>query len=48
MVLAETYYRNEANGGKTWFNPADVTVERDGKGQVVRAVLKSDGEPVEK
>ncbi len=47
MVLAETYYRNEANGGKTWFNPADVTVERDGKGQVVRAVLKSDGEPVE-
>ncbi len=47
MVLAETYYRNEANGGKTWYNPADVTVERDGKGQVVRAVLKSDGEPVE-
>jgi len=47
MVLAETYYRNEDNGGKTWFNPADVTVERDNKGQVVRAILKSDGEPVE-
>jgi len=47
MVLAETYYRNEDNGGKTWFNPADVTVERDNKGQVVRALLKSDGEPVE-
>jgi len=47
MVLAETYYRNDENGGKTWFNPADVTVERDSKGQVVRAVLASDGEPVE-
>ncbi len=47
MVLAETYYRNEDNGGKTWFNPADVTVERDGKGQVVRAILKADGKPVE-
>jgi len=47
MVLAETYYRNEDNGGKTWFNPADVTVERDNKGQVVRAILKSDGQPVE-
>ena len=47
MVLAETYYRNEDNGGKTWFNPADVAVARDNKGQVVRAILKSDGEPVE-
>ncbi|MCK0107040.1 leucine--tRNA ligase [Marinobacter sp. S0848L] len=47
MVLAETYYRNEDNGGKSWYNPSEVTVERDGKGQVVRAVLKSDGEPVE-
>ncbi|MFV8570443.1 leucine--tRNA ligase [Marinobacter sp. SBS5] len=47
MVLAETYYRNEDNGGKSWYNPSEVTVERDGKGQVVRAVLKSDGQPVE-
>ena len=47
MVLAETYFRNEDNGGKTWFNPADVTVERDAKGQVIRAVSKTDGQPVE-
>ncbi|MBE0485525.1 class I tRNA ligase family protein, partial [Marinobacter sp.] len=47
MVLAETYYRNEDNGGKTWFNPADVTVERDAKGQVIRAVLNTDNQPVE-
>ncbi|WP_150303007.1 leucine--tRNA ligase [Pseudomonas saliphila] len=46
MVIAETYYRLEANGGKTWFNPADVTVERDAKGKIVAARLTSDGEPV--
>src|SRR5690606_17373689 len=47
MVLAETYYRIDAKGARTWFNPADVEVERDAKGKVVRAHLASDGEPVE-
>ncbi|WP_321348318.1 leucine--tRNA ligase [Halopseudomonas oceani] len=47
MVLADTYYRLEANGSKTWFNPADVDIERDGKGKVVAATLRSDGQPVE-
>ncbi len=47
MVLAETYYREDEKGSKTWYNPADVTVERDAKGQVVRAILKTDGQPVE-
>ncbi len=47
MVIAETYYRLEANGSKTWFNPADVTVERDGKGKIIAARLASDGQPVE-
>src|SRR5690606_14611257 len=46
MVIAETYYRLEANGGKTWFNPADVTVERDAKGKITAARLTSDGQPV--
>ncbi|MGV8377343.1 class I tRNA ligase family protein, partial [Pseudomonas aeruginosa] len=36
-----------ANGGKDWFNPADVEVERDAKAKVVGARLKSDGQPVE-
>ncbi|MFN3750508.1 MAG: leucine--tRNA ligase [Thiobacillus sp.] len=40
MVVADTYYREDASGKKTWFNPADVEV-RDG-----RAILKSDGQPV--
>ncbi|MGB0712336.1 MAG: leucine--tRNA ligase [Gammaproteobacteria bacterium] len=37
MVVAETYYRDEADGSKTWFNPAEVAVERDDKGRVTEA-----------
>ncbi|HRK78915.1 MAG TPA: leucine--tRNA ligase [Thiobacillus sp.] len=40
MVVADTYYREDAAGKKTWFNPTDVEL-RDGV-----AVLKSDGQPV--
>ncbi|PVZ15658.1 MULTISPECIES: leucine--tRNA ligase [unclassified Pseudomonas] len=47
MVVAETYYRTEANGGKSWFNPADVDLERDAKAKVIAATLRSDGQPVE-
>ncbi|HSH48110.1 MAG TPA: leucine--tRNA ligase [Halomonas sp.] len=47
MVIAETYFRPRANGGREWFNPADVEVTRDDKGRPLRAVLKSDGQPVE-
>lgn len=47
MVVAETYYRMLDNGGRDWFNPADVDVERDSKGKVIGAKLKADGLPVE-
>ncbi|MHB1144991.1 MAG: leucine--tRNA ligase [Thiobacillus sp.] len=40
MVIADTYYREAADGKKTWFNPADVEL-KDGT-----ATLKSDGQPV--
>jgi len=40
MVVADTFYRETADGKKTWFNPADVDVH-DGV-----AALKSDGQPV--
>ena len=40
MVVADTYYREAADGKKTWFNPADVEL-RDGA-----AILKTDGQPV--
>lgn len=46
MVVAETYYREQANGKKDWINPADVEVERDDKGRIVKASSLKDGEPV--
>ncbi|GAB60392.1 leucine--tRNA ligase [Rheinheimera nanhaiensis] len=47
MVLAETFYRDTENGGKVWFSPADVTVQRDDKGRIISALLNSDGQPVQ-
>ena len=47
MVVAETYYRNLPNGGKDYFNPDDVEVERDAKAKIIGAKLKKDGLPVE-
>ncbi|MGD8383791.1 MAG: leucine--tRNA ligase [Lysobacterales bacterium] len=47
MVVAETFYRDNEDDGATWFNPADVEVERDGKGKVIKARASADGKPVE-
>ncbi len=46
MVVAETYYRDDADGGKTWINPADVDVIVDARGKITGATLKADGAPV--
>ena len=46
MVIAETFYRENANGSKEWFNPADVDAIRDEKGRITGAVLREDGQPV--
>ncbi|MBU6142777.1 MAG: leucine--tRNA ligase [Betaproteobacteria bacterium] len=46
MVLNETYYREDAAGRKTWFNPSEVDVEFDDKGRPIQAKLVSDGKPV--
>lgn len=46
MVLAETYYRDLGEGKKDWFNPADVSLEKDDKGRVIAATLNTDGLPV--
>jgi leucyl-tRNA synthetase len=45
MVVAETFYRQEADGSKTWFNPADVQIQRDERARILGA-LAGDGEPV--
>ncbi len=46
MVIAETYYRDLADGKKRWINPAEVEVERNDKGHIVAAKLIADGQPV--
>jgi leucyl-tRNA synthetase len=46
MVVAETYYRDEPDGSKHWYNPAEVEVESDDKGRPLSAKLAADGQPV--
>ena len=46
MVLQATYYRENDNGKKQWFNPAEVSVEIDEKSRPVAATLNADGLPV--
>jgi len=47
MVLNEIFYRKETSGRITYYNPADVELKHDDKGQRTGAVLRSDGKPVE-
>ena len=46
MVIAPTFYRDEAGGKKRWINPAEVDVESDDRGRPVCATLRADGLPV--
>ncbi|MDE3210049.1 MAG: leucine--tRNA ligase, partial [Pseudomonadota bacterium] len=46
MVIAETFYRDHADGSKDWINPAEVEIQRDEKARVIGALLKADGRPV--
>ena len=47
MVLNEIFYRKEASGRISYYNPADVDLKHDDKGQRTGAVLRSDGKRVE-
>ena len=46
MVVAPTFYREDASGKKQWINPADVDVTSDERGRPVGATLRADGLPV--
>jgi leucyl-tRNA synthetase len=46
MVVAPTFYREDANGKKLWINPADVDFTSDERGRPVGATLRADGLPV--
>ncbi|NLD13867.1 MAG: leucine--tRNA ligase [Gammaproteobacteria bacterium] len=47
MVVADTFYRMQPNGGRLWFNPEEVEVQLDAKGKAIGATLKADGQPVQ-
>ncbi|HEY6240191.1 MAG TPA: class I tRNA ligase family protein, partial [Burkholderiales bacterium] len=47
MVLNEIFYRKNGEGRITYYNPADVELRHDDKGQRTGAILKSDGKAVE-
>jgi len=47
MVVADTYFREEADGKRHWFNPAEVEVERDARGRALSARLTADARPVQ-
>jgi leucyl-tRNA synthetase len=47
MVLNEIFFRKPATGRITYYNPADVDVSTDDKGNRSGAVLRADGQPVE-
>tara|TARA_R110001592_G_scaffold300329_1_gene571493 strand:+ start:5948 stop:8626 length:2679 start_codon:yes stop_codon:yes gene_type:complete len=40
MVLAESFYQEDDNGGKIWIAPSNVNIEADEKGKVTRIVSK--------
>ncbi|XXQ68644.1 leucine--tRNA ligase [Neisseriaceae bacterium B1] len=46
MVLQATYYREDENGKKQWFNPSEVTVQTNDKGRPVSAILNADNQAV--
>lgn len=46
MVLAGTWYREEASGKKHWFNPNEVSILTDEKGRIAGGSLQRDGEAV--
>jgi leucyl-tRNA synthetase len=47
MVLNETYYREDALGKKTWYNPDDIALTQDDKGRPQGATLVADGKAVQ-
>ncbi len=46
MVVAETYFREAADGSRHWYNPAEVEVEQGEKGRPLQAILSADGQSV--
>jgi leucyl-tRNA synthetase len=46
MVVADTFYCEQDDGSREWYNPAEVEVSRDEQGRPLSASLKADASPV--
>ena len=46
MLLNESFYRDESDGRRRWFYPAEVDVRHDERGRPVGAIAREDGQPV--
>jgi leucyl-tRNA synthetase len=46
MLTHECYYREQADGKKRWYYPAEIDVEYDERGRPQRVTAKEDGQPV--
>jgi len=47
MVLNEIFFRKPESGRITYYNPVDIDIQTDDKGNRTGAVLRADGQPVE-
>ncbi len=47
MLLNDSYFRKDAKGRVSWFEPGDVELVRDEKGKPISATARSDGLPVQ-
>ena len=46
MLTHDCYYREDADGKKRWFYPAEIDIEHDDKGRPITVTAKEDGQPV--
>lgn len=46
MVLAESFYQEDTNGGKLWISPTEVDALTDEKGKITKYIKKHDGSEV--
>ena len=47
MVLNEIFYRKQGTGRIAYYNPADIEIRSDERGNRIAAILRTDGLPVE-
>ncbi len=47
MVLADSWYQRDEQGGQVWISPLEVEAQRDADGRIIGGRLRADGSAVE-